>query len=241
MLGWVERWLWPSDCTACRLTSATTANPYFCAACWDAMPRLAEPWCPRCGQPYASSAARSHSPAHECNACRERKPRFDLARAAVAYEGVPAAAIRLFKYQRKRVLARPLGRLLDPLLSELGEVEGVVPVPLHVERLREREFNQSLALAQVVCRSAGWPLWWDLLERTRATRAQVGLVGAQRRRNVRNAFAIRHPARLEGRRIVLIDDVLTTGSTVDECARALKRAGASTVAVLAVARQLRPA
>jgi ComF family protein len=158
----------------------------------------------------------------------------------VAYEGVTVAAIRLFKYQRKRVLARPLGRLLDPLLAELGEVDGVVPVPLHVERLREREFNQSLALAQRLSCRTGWPLWWDQLERTRATSAQVGLDTVERRANVRGAFAVRQPGRLEGKRVVLIDDVLTTGSTVNECALMLKRAGAAAVAVLAIARQVRP-
>ena len=107
--------------------------------------------------------------------------------------------------------------------------------------LRERGFNQALALAQLVCRRRGWPLWWTLLERTRATRAQVGLEAVERWRNVKGAFAVRDPNGVEGKRVVLLDDVLTTGSTVNECARVLKRAGATSVAVLAVARQLRPA
>jgi ComF family protein len=143
------------------------------------------------------------------------------------------------KYQRRRLLARPLGVLLLPLLEEMDTVDGVVPVPLHVQRLREREFNQALALAQVVCRQTGWPLWWDQLERTRPTQAQVGLDAAERRRNVRQAFRVRQAEAVEGRRILLIDDVMTTGSTVHECARVLKRAGAGSVQVLTVARQLR--
>lgn len=203
------------------------------------MPHLSRPWCPCCGLPFASTAALLHSPTHLCAACRDREPLFDSARSAVAYDGVAASAIHLMKYQRRRLLAKPLGALLLPLLEELGPVDGVVPVPLHVQRLREREFNQALALAQVVCRSTGRPLWWNRLERTRPTQAQVGLDAAERRRNVRQAFLVRKADTVEGRRILLIDDVMTTGSTVHECARVLKRAGAESVQVLTVARQLR--
>jgi ComF family protein len=236
---WVVRWLWPSVCVACRRQPAAAVTPYFCATCWATMRRLTAPWCPRCGAPFLSPIALAWSPAHVCADCRARPPVFDTARAAVAYDGVAVAAIRLLKYDRRLSLARSLGALLDPLLPEMGPMDGVVPVPLHVDRLREREFNQALALARVVCRRAGWPLWWNLLERVRDTRAQVGLDAAARRRNLRGAFAVRRPERLEGRRVVLLDDVLTTGSTVNECARALKRAGAATVAVLAIARQVR--
>jgi len=202
---------------------------------------LSMPWCPRCGLPFASPVALRESPTHLCAACRDREPPFDRARSAVVYEGVAASAIHLMKYQRRRLLARPLGALLLPLLEELEPVDGVIPVPLHVQRLREREFNQALVLAQVVCRARGWPLWWEGLERTRPTRAQVGLDAAERRRNVRRAFLVRKPAAVEGKRILLIDDVMTTGSTVHECARVLKRAGANHVQVVTVARQLREA
>ncbi len=234
------QWLWPSACTACRMRPAEPENPYFCSNCWQMMPHLSRPWCPCCGLPFASPAALLHSPSHVCAACRKREPPFDRARSAVAYDGVAASAIHVMKYQRRRLLARPLGALLLPLLEELGPVDGVVPVPLHVQRLREREFNQALALAQIVCRSTGWPLWWDRLERTRPTRAQVGLDAAERRRNVREAFLVRKAEAVEGKKILLIDDVMTTGSTVHECARVLKRAGAERVHVVTVARQLRP-
>jgi len=214
-------------------------NPYFCPDCWGAMPRLSQPWCPRCGLPFASPVALLHSPTHLCAACREREPPFDRARSAVAYDGVAASAIHLMKYQRRRLLARPLGALLLPLLDELGPADGVVPVPLHVGRLREREFNQALALARVVCRATGWPLRWELLERIRPTRAQVGLEAVERRRNVRRAFRVRRAEAVQGARLLLVDDVMTTGSTVHECARVLKRAGAGAVQVVTVARQLR--
>ena len=232
------QWLWPSTCAECRTAPAMPENPFFCSPCWGMMPHVSKPWCPRCGLPFVSPAALLHSPTHLCAACREREPYFDRARSAVAYQGVAASAIHLMKYQRRRLLARPLGGLLLPLLEELGPVDGVVPVPLHVQRLREREFNQALALAQVVCRSTGWPLWWHVLERTRPTRAQVGLDAAERRRNVRRAFNLRSGGDVDGKRLLLVDDVMTTGSTVQECARVLKRAGAGTVQVLTIARQL---
>jgi ComF family protein len=244
--GWIAagsvrafQWLWPSVCAACRSRSSMGANPFFCSACWQELPRLSRPWCPRCGMPFASPVALFHSPSHLCAACREREPPFDRARSAAAYDGIAASAIHLMKYQRRRLLARPLGELLLPLLDELGPVEGVVPVPLHVERLREREFNQALALGQAVCRATGWPLRWDLLERVRPTRAQVGLDAVERRRNVRRAFRVRRAEAVEGRRLLLIDDVMTTGSTVHECARVLKQAGAEAVQVATVARQIR--
>jgi len=214
------------------------SNPYFCAECWSAMPRLSQPWCPRCGLPFVSPVALRHSPTHLCAACREREPPFDQARSAVAYEGVAASAIHVMKYQRRRLLARPLGELLLPLAEALGPVDGVVPVPLHAERLREREFNQALALARIVCRETGWPLRWALLERIRPTRAQVGLDAVERRRNLRRAFRLRAREEAQGARLLVVDDVMTTGSTVHECARVLKRAGAETVQVLTVARQL---
>ena len=232
------QWLWPSVCSACLTAPAMPENPYFCSDCWGTMPHLSRPWCPRCGLPFASPVALLHSPTHLCAACRDREPPFDRARSAVAHDGVAASAIHLMKYQHRRLLARPLGALLLPLLEELGPVDGVVPVPLHARRLREREFNQALALAQVVCRSTGWPLWWDRLERTRSTRAQVGLDAVERRRNVRRAFSVRRGGELDGKRVLLVDDVMTTGSTVQECARVLKRAGAETVQVLTIARQL---
>ncbi len=237
-MDWGLRLLWPSRCVVCLSAPTAAGNPYICTPCWEQMPRLTAPWCPRCGRPFASGFALSHSPDHWCAACRDREPYFDRARAAVSYEGAAATAIRLLKYQRKIVLARSLGALLLPLLGEMDKVDGVAPVPLHIHRLREREFNQALALAQVVCRAAGWPLWWDLLERIRPTAAQVGLEAAERRRNVRRAFTVRRPKQVEGKTVVLIDDVLTTGSTVNECARVLRRSGAAAVRVLTVARQL---
>ena len=147
-----------------------------------------------------------------------------------------AEAIHLFKYRGKTLLAGPLGTLLLDAMGRLPKVDGLVPVPLHPSRLREREFNQALLLCDYLKDRSGLPVIPDGLERVRETPPQIGLAHAARRGNVRRAFVPKRPERIEGRRIVLIDDVLTTGATVNDCARALKKAGAEIVCVLTVAR-----
>ena len=147
-----------------------------------------------------------------------------------------AEAIHLFKYRGKTLLAGPLGTLLLDAMGRLPTVDGLVPVPLHPSRLREREFNQALLLCDYLKDRSGLPVIPDGLERVRETPPQIGLAHAARRGNVRRAFVPKRPERIEGRRIVLIDDVLTTGATVNDCARALKKAGAEIVCVLTVAR-----
>ena len=183
-----------------------------------------------------SALALSYSPMHRCGDCRERTPRFDQAVAAGRYEGVMANAIQLFKYQGKTNLAGPLAGLLVQPLNRLPAVDGLVPVPLDSSRLRERLYNQSLLLCDVLHRKTAIEVIPDGLERIRATVPQTGLSLKERRRNVRRAFSVKRAARIKGRRIMLIDDVLTTGATVNECARMLKKAGAKRVTVLTVAR-----
>ena len=143
---------------------------------------------------------------------------------------------QLFKYRGKTLLARPLGILLLDAMKRLPRVDCLVPVPLHPSRLREREFNQALLLCDFLKAESGLPVIHDGLERIRETPPQIGLSHKDRPRNVRRAFVPKRPEQIEGRRIALIDDVLTTGATVNDCARALKRAGAESVCVLTIAR-----
>lgn len=226
----------PARCHTCRRHLRGEANPSFCLDCWDTISLIDGPCCPRCGKPFASAAALSHSPGHLCGNCRERLPHFDQAVAAGWYEGVLAEAIHLFKYRGKTLLARPLGILLSDAMERFPKVDCLVPVPLHPSRLREREFNQALLLCDSLKAESGLPVIHDGLERIRETPPQIGLSHKDRPRNVRRAFVPKRPERIEGRRIALIDDVLTTGATVNDCARALKRAGAESVCVLTVAR-----
>jgi ComF family protein len=169
-----------------------------------------------------------------------KPPRFDRAVAVARYEGVLAEAIGLFKYQGKTHLAGPLTELMLSGLSRLPRPDCLVPVPLHPRRLREREYNQALLLCDALGRRLGLEVIPDGLERVRETPPQIGLSIADRRRNVRRAFVAKHPEIIEGRQILLIDDVLTTGATVNECARVLKRAGAKAVYVLTLARAVKP-
>jgi ComF family protein len=147
-----------------------------------------------------------------------------------------ADAIRRCKYHRQPHLVAVLGELLEPVVRAFPSVNAVIAVPLHVRRLRQREFNQSLRIAAWVARRLDRPLWPDMLRRTRWTAPQTTLDRTQRRSNVRRAFAVRNPDAVAGCRFLLVDDVYTTGATVNECTRALRAAGATDVYVVTVAR-----
>ncbi len=176
---------------------------------------------------------------HRCGACSLSPPRFDSARAATRFDGPIREMIHRFKYDRRVQLARPLGLITSETLAPwiaLTSADLVVPVPLHVRRLRQRGFNQAILIGQVLARQWQLPLDRTCLRRIRWTEPQVNLAATERAVNVRGAFAVSAPSRVEGRRVLLVDDVFTTGSTVAECARTLKGAGAAEVRVVTVAR-----
>lgn len=228
--------LLPRRCGICRRGLSSDDVRAICSTCWGAIPRLQGPRCSVCGVPFESEAAISHSPTHRCGTCREHPPAFTQAVAAGVFAGVLADAIRRCKYHQQVRLIAVLGELLEPVLRSLPTVDAVVPVPLHVRRLRQREFNQSLHIAAWVAMRLDRPLWPDALRRVRWTPPQTTLDRAQRRTNVRRAFEVRTPRAVSGGRVVLVDDVYTTGATANECARALRAAGASEVYVVTVAR-----
>jgi ComF family protein len=149
-----------------------------------------------------------------------------------------ADAIRRCKYHHQVNLIPVFGELIEPLVRALPSVNAVVAVPLHVRRLRQREFNQSLRIAAWVARRLDRPVWLDLLRRIRWTAPQTTLDRTHRSANVRRAFSVRRPSVVAGNRLLLVDDVYTTGATVNECARTLRAAGATEVYVATVARML---
>lgn len=207
----------------------------FCGPCWATVQLFTGSTCSRCGRPFESG------PDHPCAACESRPPAYDRAVAAGPYEGILAQAITLFKYRRKTSLARPLGALLTGRLAALPpmDIDLVVPIPLHPRRLREREFNQSLLLAQEVSRTdprGRLPLAYQAVARVGWAPPQVELSRSDRLTNVRGAFEVRDPSAIAERSVLLVDDVLTTGATAHECAKALRKAGAAAVYVLTVAR-----
>jgi ComF family protein len=230
--------LLPRRCLVCRRAVSASESGALCPGCWCAIVRIEGPQCPVCGNPFRSEASLSHSPTHRCGDCRDAPPAFTRAASAGLYEGVLADAIRRCKYRKQVTLIPTLGALLDPVIQTIPPVDAVLPVPLHPSRLRAREFNQSLLLAAWVSRRLGRPLLPDALRRLRWTEPQTTLTRAQRRANVRGAFAVRHPKPVTGRRLLLVDDVYTTGATANECARVLRKAGAAEVYVVTLARMM---
>jgi ComF family protein len=205
----------------------------FCVGCWRRLDFL-QGGCARCGLPLKGTEAEL------CGACLARPPRLDRIRSAVAYDEISRAiAIRL-KYGRKVALARTMSRYMHPLIGDLPGEAVLVPVPLHRSRLWSRGFNQSAIVARELSRRTGFPVAVDALRRVRRTPPLKGMGMRQRRRTVAGAFRTDPAAELRGRTVVLIDDVLTTGSTANACARVLKRAGAARVDLVSWARVIGP-
>lgn len=225
-------------CAACGVLVDAPSRGPICPACWSALRVISPPVCERCGDPLPSWRVISQARAL-CPRCRRRPSAIDRGRAVGAYEGALRDIIHALKYQGRRTIARPLGRLLKTQgRSILLGADSVVPVPLHRRRQRARGFNQAKELA----RALGLPLV-DALVRARPTAPQTDLPAGQRHRNVRGAFRLARRrwlpwrvADVRGHVIVLVDDVSTTGATLEACARVLKAAGAREVRALTVAR-----
>jgi len=247
----MRRWLapaadliFPAVCPVCARRSDDPVHRPFCAACWRALPLLPDPGCLVCGETFPG--LQSGLP---CDACRRRRPPYAYARAVAAYRDGMRTAIHALKYDRRPAVARPLALLLAEvggrLLSRLGApragvprelVDAVIPIPLHRARLAERGFNQAELLAAPCARRWELPLLTRALVRAHSTRPQTELDPAARRVNVAGAFTVTRPREVAGRRLLVVDDVLTTGATVAAAARALRDAGAAVVGVLVLAR-----
>ena len=225
--------VFPNRCAACGLDLA--GGGLFCAQCSSGVALVSGPVCPRCG-----GAREPGDRPGPCPVCRARRPAFSRARAVAWYQGPLGQALRRFKYNRRWRLGPHLARLLADAAPPdmLDGVDLVVPVPLHRWRLARRGFNQALVLARTLCRERGLACRPDLLARRRYTRPQVGLDNASRRRNVAGAFAVPRARRaaLAGARVLLVDDVYTTGATLSECAATLLAAGAERVDALTLVR-----
>ena len=223
----------PPLCPSCREPLGDGAG--LCAACWSKLSLIEPPYCARLGIPFVYDPG----PGLLSMEAIANPPAYRRARAAVRYDEVAKTLVHGFKYSDRLDLAPMMGRWMARAGRELlSGADGLVPVPLHWRRLWGRRFNQSAALAGVISDIAGVPVLHGALKRVRATRQQVGLSQAQRAENVQGAFRIdaQGKAAVAGRRLILIDDVLTSGATVDTCARALLRAGAAQVDVLVFAR-----
>lgn len=230
--------LLPTRCSYCRSRLQGSSYPFICSACWSDFSILTPPICPRCGRPFESPVALEWSPAHECSGCRLDPPAFDQSLSIGQFEGPLREAVHVFKYRPCRSLGRPLGTWMATNVRPISGMDIVIPVPLHKSRLRQRGFNQALLLADVVARLHSIPLSYDNLQRIRPTRPQVELSKEERIKNVVGAFDLRRPLDVVGKKVLLVDDVFTTGATMNECASILKQAGAEFVACLTIARSI---
>jgi ComF family protein len=224
--------VFPPTCIACR---AAVAEPdALCGQCWGAMRFIERPFCDRLGLPFEHEMGEGVLSAEAV----DRPPAFQRARAVVLFEDGPARRlVHRLKYSDRMELARPMGAWMARAGRELlAEADALAPVPLHYTRLWRRQFNQAAALARAISAHCGKPVEFGLVERVRRTRPQVGLSRADRAENLQGAFRAPETAPLKGRRIVLIDDVLTSGATANAAARALLRGGAKSVDVLVFAR-----
>lgn len=226
--------LLPPRCLSCGVTVPALGT--LCVGCWREITFLGAPCCACCGYPFDFDLGANGL----CGACAAQTPAFDRARAAMRYDDASRQLVLALKHGNRLHLAPTLAQWMRRAGAELlAEADLLVPVPLHWTRLFARRYNQAAVLALALAKSGGLAVSADCLIRRRRTPSQGRKNASARRRNVAGAFVLRRAGEVRGKRVVLVDDVLTTGATVEECARVLKRAGAAKVDVLALARAVR--
>lgn len=227
----------PPRCFSCGVSVATQGQ--LCATCWNGLNFITDPQCECCGLPFEYE----HLEGLRCGSCQSRPPAYEQARAAFHYDDGSRSLILSFKHGDRTATAKALAQWMNRAVAPIIEDDMlIVPVPLHRWRLLKRRYNQSALLAQQIARDFECAYEPLLLYRKKATASQGGLSASARRANVKQAFALYEKAkdRLMGRSVLLVDDVLTTGATVEACADILKKAGARHVKVVTAARVVTP-
>ena len=240
-IGYLDKFLalfYPDVCQICRTGKATAREGYVCTDCWqkrDGVQFIVQPFCRCCGLPFEGEITVTF----ECSNCREERFHFRFARAAVKLTGLVQDVIHRYKYNQagyfEPFLTDLLIRQASPVLAR-EKWDWIVPVPLHWLKFRSRSFNQSLRIGRALSKATTIPVKTSLLKRTEPTRTQTRLTRTQRAENVKRAFQFSGREPLQGAKIILVDDVLTTGATANACAKLLMQNGASVVDVWTVAR-----
>lgn len=224
--------LFPAKCRVCETFLEVTSVPYICADCWHDVQFLEPPWCDICGTPDVTGL---------CDECATNPPRYGKLRSIAFYQTTLQDAIHLFKFQKKQVFAPHLIHLIKthiPIDCCIADYDFILPVPIHKKRLRERGFNQATLLAKGIAQTEGVPVLTNTLVRHRHTVAQSSLGMEARQNNIIGAFEILNPEVIRDKRILIVDDVFTTGATVREAVNELWKADPVEVDVLTLARTL---
>ncbi|MEJ2067779.1 MAG: ComF family protein [Deltaproteobacteria bacterium] len=235
---WLLNLIFPPVCPVCKILLNGKGNDLpLCPTCRTSIKRILPPYCPRCGLPEPSGDGGGYL----CGSCLKEKRHFEIHRSSGLYEGALKEAIHTYKYGGVFSLVKVFGDLLQPTFHTLSRdypVDVMIPVPLHIRRLRERGFNQALLMVKELSKRIGIPYEGRVLQKIKDTPVQISLKKRERRKNLTGVFQVTDTEALKGKSVVLVDDVYTTGATVNECSRALLKAGAERVAVLTVARAL---
>ncbi|MDH7498813.1 MAG: ComF family protein [candidate division NC10 bacterium] len=240
---WIEALfslLFPSPCRVCQ-GPLLSHRSLICGSCWDAIQVIEGPICPRCGIPFPSAESQAFASDFLCGSCRLQEPPFHQARSVGYYEGTLREAIHLFKFGRREEMGRHLGALMvDHFPAEWEDfgLDLIVPIPLHPRRRRQRGFNQSLILGEALARAFDLRLHGRLLSRARPTLPQSDLPLSEKFANLKGAFEVRRTEEMEGKNILLVDDIYTSGATAQEASKTLLKAGAERVFVYTLARSV---
>jgi ComF family protein len=227
--------VYPLNCIICKARLESVESIPLCTVCFRKIKKIEPPFCNKCGKPLEVNL----DPENICVDCRSRRYWFDRAWASASYEGILRECIHFLKYNHRMSLVGLLSKILINFADRYMNIEQfdyIMPVPLHRTKLREREFNQSYLLASPFASRFNKILLSKQVYRVKYTLAQSELTSVQRRENIRDAFRIRNSESVRNRDILIIDDVFTTGATVDECASLLKKNGARHIEVLTLAR-----
>jgi len=232
--------IFPLNCKVCGKPIRESMGYSICEECFKTIKIIKDPYCIKCGKPLVRTNYFLNNRDVLCVNCKKHPYYFNYARSVGVYDKALRKCIHLFKYYREKKLSKPLGKLLVEYISEKERVyqkyDLIIPVPLHKNDLSTRGFNQSLLLSMEIGNYFSIPVGKDILIKKKVTGAQIKLSKKERENNLVNAFLIIEPEKIKGKNILLIDDVFTTGSTVNECSKELKKAQVKNIRVLTLAR-----